>query len=119
MWGAKAGAVPDMQERIQNFVDEGYPSRHFADQDFLAKELWAHIRQNLFAHDSSVMHTKFPASFTLIIKLLSAKGLPALTQRLIVKTAAWQNGRCTPVLRLWSIRTTRSMLFLNLKSAVM
>lgn len=51
MWGAKAGAVPDMQERIQNFVDEGYPSRHFADQDFLEKELWAYIRQNLFAHD--------------------------------------------------------------------
>ena len=31
-----------MQERIQNFVDEGYPSRHFADQDFLEKELWAY-----------------------------------------------------------------------------
>ena len=51
MWGAKAGAVPIWQERIQNFVDEGYPSRHFADQDFLEKELWAYIRQNLFAHD--------------------------------------------------------------------
>lgn len=51
MWGAKAGAVPNMRERIQNFIDSGYSSRHFADQDFLEKELWAYIRQNLFAHD--------------------------------------------------------------------
>lgn len=122
MWGAKAGAVPDMQERIQNFVDEGYPSRHFADQDFLEKNcgpISVRICLHMTDYLISVMHTKFPASSTLIIKSLSAKGLPALTQRLITKTAVWQDGRCTPVLRLWSIRTTRSMLFLNLKSAVM
>lgn len=122
MWGAKAGAVPNMQERIQNFVDEGYPSRHFADQDFLEKNcgpISVRICLHMTDYLISVMHTKFPASSTLIIKLLSAKGLPALTQRLIMKTVAWQDGRCTPVLRLWSIRTTRSMLFLNLKSAVM
>ena len=40
MWGAKAGAVPDMEARIQRFIDKGYDSRHFADQDFLAEELW-------------------------------------------------------------------------------
>lgn len=122
MWGAKAGAVPDMQERIQNFVDKGYPSRHFADQDFLEKNCGPiSVRTCLHMTDYliSVMHTKFPASSTLIIKSLSAKGSPALTQRLIMRTAVWQDGRCTPVLRLWLIRTTRSMLFLNLKSAVM
>lgn len=122
MWGAKAGAVPDMQERIQNFVDEGYPSRHFADQDFLEKNcgpISVRICLHMTDYLISVMHTKFPESSTLIIKSLSAKGLPALTQRLIMKMAAWQDGRCTPVLHLWSIRTTRSMLFLNLKSAVM
>lgn len=122
MWGAKAGAVPDMQERIQNFVDEGYPSRHFADQDFLEKNcgpISVRICLHMTDYLISVMHTRFPVSSTLIIKSLSAKELPALTQRLIMKMAAWQDGRCTPVLRLWSIRTTRSMLFLNLKSAVM
>ena len=51
MWGAKAGAVPDMEARIQRFVDKGYDSRHFADQDFLAEELWGYIRQDVFAHD--------------------------------------------------------------------
>ena len=40
MWGAKAGSVPDMQQRIQRFIDRGYDSSHFADQDFLAEELW-------------------------------------------------------------------------------
>lgn len=122
MWGAKAGAVPDMQERIQNFVDEGYPSRHFADQDFLEKNcgpISVRICLHMTDYLISVMHTKFPESSTLIIKSLSAKGLPALTQRLIMKMAVWQDGRCTPALHLWSIRTTRSMLFLNLKSAVM
>ena len=48
---AKAGAVPDMEVRIQRFVDKGYDSRHFADQDFLAEELWGYIRQDVFAHD--------------------------------------------------------------------
>lgn len=122
MWGAKAGAVPDMQERIQNFVDEGYPSRHLPTKYFLEKNcgpISVRICLHMTDYLISVMHTKFPASSTLIIKSLSAKGLPALTQRLIMKTAVWQDGRCTPVLRLWSIRTTRSMLFLNLKSAVM
>lgn len=51
MWGAKAGAVPDMEARIQRFIDKGYDSRHFADQDFLAEELWGYIRQDVFAHD--------------------------------------------------------------------
>ena len=51
MWGAKAGAVPDMEARIQRFVDKGYDSRHFADQDFLAEDLWGYIRQDVFAHD--------------------------------------------------------------------
>lgn len=122
MWGAKGGAVPDMQERIQNFVDEGYPSRHFADQDFLEKNcgpISVRICLHMTDYLISVMHTKFPASSTLIIKSLSAKESPALTQRLIMQTAVWQDGRCTPVLRLWSIQTTRSMLFLNLRSAVM
>ena len=51
MWGAKAGAVPDMEARIQRFIDKGYDSRHFADQDFLADDLWGYIRQDVFAHD--------------------------------------------------------------------
>ena len=51
MWGAKAGAVPDMDARIQRFVDKGYDSRHFADQDFLAEDLWGYIRQDVFSHD--------------------------------------------------------------------
>lgn len=51
MWGAKAGSVPDMQQRIQRFIDRGYDSSHFADQDFLAEELWGYIRQDLLAHD--------------------------------------------------------------------
>lgn len=51
MWGAKAGAVPDMEARIQRFVDKGYDSRHFADQDFLAEDLWGYIRQDVFSHD--------------------------------------------------------------------
>ena len=49
--GAKAGAVPDMEARIQRFVDKGCDSRHFADQDFLAEDLWGYIRQDVFSHD--------------------------------------------------------------------
>ena len=51
MWGAKAGTVPDMRERIQSFIDKGFDSNHFADQDFLANELWGYIRQDVFSHD--------------------------------------------------------------------
>lgn len=40
-----------MEARIQRFVDKGYDSRHFADQDFLAEDLWGYIRQDVFSHD--------------------------------------------------------------------
>ncbi|NBH75341.1 tetratricopeptide repeat protein [Rodentibacter pneumotropicus] len=51
MWGAKANSISNMEERIQNYINKGYDSAHFADQDFLADELWGYIRQDLWAHD--------------------------------------------------------------------
>lgn len=51
MWGAKVGAITNMKERIQNYISNGYNSAHFADQDFLATELWGYIRQDLLSHD--------------------------------------------------------------------
>ncbi|WP_239689960.1 tetratricopeptide repeat protein [Rodentibacter caecimuris] len=51
MWGAKANSVSNMEERIQNYINKEYDSAHFADQDFLADELWGYIRQDLWAHD--------------------------------------------------------------------
>lgn len=51
MWGAKAGSVPDMEAKIQAFIDQGFDSTHFADQDFLKAKLWGYIRQDLWAHD--------------------------------------------------------------------
>lgn len=51
MWGAKAGSVTNMEEKIQSFIDQGYDSKHFADQDFLKTKLWGYIRQDLWAHD--------------------------------------------------------------------
>lgn len=51
MWGAKAGSVPNIEEKIQEFIDHGFDSTHFADQDFLKAKLWGYIRQDLWAHD--------------------------------------------------------------------
>lgn len=51
MWGAKAGSISNMEERIQNYINSGYSSSHFADQDFLASQLWGYIRQDLLSHD--------------------------------------------------------------------
>ncbi|OOF44338.1 hypothetical protein BKK51_09185 [Rodentibacter trehalosifermentans] len=51
MWGAKAGSVSNMEERIQSYINNGYDSAHFADQDFLASRLWGYIREDLLSHD--------------------------------------------------------------------
>lgn len=91
MWGAKAGAVPDMEARIQRFVDKGYDSRHFADQDFLAEDLWGYIRQDVFSHDRvfNFCNAKpFPESFTLIIKLRIAKEQVVLMRKPLLKKGA-------------------------------
>ncbi len=51
LWGALAGAVPDMRGKMQAYVDAGVQSRHFADQLFLREKIWPYIRQSLCAHD--------------------------------------------------------------------
>lgn len=51
MWGANAGAIPNIESKIQAFIDNGYDNTRFADQDFLRTQLWGYIRQNLWAHD--------------------------------------------------------------------
>lgn len=51
LWGAAAGAVPDMRGKIQAYVAVGVSSRHFADQLFLREQIWPYIRQSLCAHD--------------------------------------------------------------------
>lgn len=89
--GAKAGAVPDMEARIQRFVDKGYDSRHFADQDFLAEDLWGYIRQDVFSHDRvfNFCNAKpFLESFTLIIKLRIAKEQVVLMRKPLLKKGA-------------------------------
>lgn len=51
LWGAVAGAVPDMRGRIQAYVAAGVKSRHFADQLFLREQVWPFARQSLCGHD--------------------------------------------------------------------
>ncbi|MDO5640354.1 MAG: hypothetical protein Q4G28_10870 [Neisseria sp.] len=51
LWGAAAGAVPDIRGKIQAYVDAGVTSRHFADQLFLREQIWPYLRQSLCAHD--------------------------------------------------------------------
>lgn len=50
-WGAKAGVVPNMEEKIQTFINNGYDSEHFADQDFLKYVLWGYMRKDILSHD--------------------------------------------------------------------
>ncbi|UOO82715.1 hypothetical protein LVJ83_04425 [Uruburuella testudinis] len=51
LWGAVAGAVPDMCGKIEAYVAAGVSSRHFADQWFLREKIWPYVRQSLQGHD--------------------------------------------------------------------
>ncbi|MCP1659815.1 tetratricopeptide repeat protein [Neisseria perflava] len=51
LWGAVAGAVPDMRGKIEKFLSGKVESRHFADQYFLRSNIWPYIKQSLRAHD--------------------------------------------------------------------
>ena len=51
LWGAVAGAVPDMRAKIEAYLSKPLVSRHFADQFFLREQIWAYVRQSVCAHD--------------------------------------------------------------------
>lgn len=51
LWGAVAGAVPDIRGKIETYLQKPLPSRHFADQFFLRENVWPYVRQSLCAHD--------------------------------------------------------------------
>ncbi|WP_234395234.1 tetratricopeptide repeat protein [Neisseria weaveri] len=51
LWGAVAGAVPDMRGKVEAYVAKPLASRHFADQWFLREQVWPYVRQSLCAHD--------------------------------------------------------------------
>ena len=51
LWGAVAGAVPDMRGKIEAYQKQPLESRHFADQFFLREHIWPYAKQSLCAHD--------------------------------------------------------------------
>ena len=51
LWGAVAGAVPDMRGKIEAYLKQPLESRHFADQFFLREHIWPYAKQSLRAHD--------------------------------------------------------------------
>ena len=51
LWGAVAGAVPDMRGKIEAYLKQPLESRHFADQFFLREHIWPYAKQSLCAHD--------------------------------------------------------------------
>ncbi|PSJ79975.1 tetratricopeptide repeat protein [Neisseria iguanae] len=51
LWGAVGQAVPDMANKIQNYLHQPLESRHFADQFFLRDHIWAYVRQSVYGHD--------------------------------------------------------------------
>lgn len=52
LWGMAAGSIPDMSEKIEQFVQQGNLHSRFADQHFLRKVIWPYVRQDLYASDS-------------------------------------------------------------------
>ncbi|STZ75636.1 tetratricopeptide repeat protein [Bergeriella denitrificans] len=51
LWGAAAGAVPDMRGKIEAYLRGKVESEHFADQYFLRSCVWPYVKQSLCAHD--------------------------------------------------------------------
>lgn len=51
LWGAVGGVVPDIEQKICQYLSQPLESRHFADQFFLRDHIWAYARQSLCAHD--------------------------------------------------------------------
>lgn len=52
LWGMIAGSIPNMEELIHHFVQQGDLHQRFADQHFLRKIVWKYIKQDLYASDS-------------------------------------------------------------------
>lgn len=51
LWGAAAGSVPNMRDKITAYLSQPIASRHFADQYFLREQIWPYVRQSLYAND--------------------------------------------------------------------
>lgn len=50
MWGGAAGVLPNIGERL--LADNRYHGNRFADQAFLAEQVWPLIRESVVSHDS-------------------------------------------------------------------
>lgn len=51
LWGAVGQAVPDMEGKIQAYLQQLLESHHFADQFFLRDHIWPYVRQSVHGHD--------------------------------------------------------------------
>lgn len=51
LWGARGGAVNDMEGKMRGYLQQPLESRHFADQFFLRDQIWPYVRQSVYGHD--------------------------------------------------------------------
>jgi hypothetical protein len=52
LWGVVAGSLPPLEQLMLRFMNAPFPSRYFADQDFLQRYVWPYARTSLMQHDS-------------------------------------------------------------------
>lgn len=52
LWGMIVGSIPNMAEKMAEFVQQGNLHKRFADQHFLRKAVWPYVKQDLYASDS-------------------------------------------------------------------
>lgn len=51
LWGAMAGSIPNMTQKMYDYVNEYGDNSRFTDQYFLRQCAWAYIQQDLYASD--------------------------------------------------------------------
>lgn len=63
MWGCRKPLNFDIKELVDEFVIKNYPKKDFVygwDQNFLAKEIYPKIKNDVFIHDEFFSENKFP-----------------------------------------------------------
>lgn len=92
LWGMQAGSIPNMAEKIRQFVAQGELHKRFADQHFLRNVVWHYAKQDLCAHDSVFGFGENVQVFDNPYKSQFHIGCRECVNQFVCENAAWQEG---------------------------
>lgn len=104
LWGMVGGSIPNITEKIREFVTQGGLHQRFADQHFLRQVIWNYVKQDNYALDSVFGFGEDVHFFQNVYKASFHIGCREAVTSFEVTNPEWQEGDTI----VWQLFTRRS-----------